>query len=138
MTRAPLPTAPISVGPITLDPNARTVTVGLGEPARLTPMHVAILYELMRKPGRVFSAESLVLLTHGDDPQVFGDVVSVHICNIRKALRQAGAPDAIETKWGDGWSFTPHDPCVTRSFTAKQWAAIERAVEAESARVGLI
>lgn len=70
---------------------------------RLTRTECAILKLLMQNPTQVIT--KTVLLDHigTDTPDGMETSLGVHISNLRKKLREADVPDAIETVWGIGF-----------------------------------
>lgn len=73
-----------------------------GEPLPLTPSELKLLAHLARTPGRAASRSELyeAALPEGDG---FDRAVDVHIANLRRKLRDAGADDPIETVRGVGY-----------------------------------
>lgn len=88
----------LSVGAITLDPLARSVTCG-GKPVELAPREFALLHELMLQAGRVLSKEQLEERIYAWGGEVGSNAVEVHIHHLRRKL----APDAIRTVRGVGY-----------------------------------
>ncbi len=75
-------------------------------PVELTVKEFDLIEFFMKKPGKVFSRESLLNLVWGYDYQ--GDIrtVDVHIRRLREKLEQNPAsPEYILTKWGVGYYF---------------------------------
>ncbi len=69
----------------------------------LTGQEFRIIAALIREPEKVFSREELYLAAW--DEEYIGDdrALNVHISNLRKKLRDAGAPPLVETVWGLGF-----------------------------------
>ena len=105
-------TAPIEeqvrrFGDLTVDPQAREVTLG-GRIVELTRTEFDILEVLSSEPRRVFSRRALVADVWGTD--WFGDdhLVDVHIAHIRAKLADDGAaPRYIATVRGVGYRMGP-------------------------------
>ncbi|MCV7191905.1 response regulator transcription factor [Mycolicibacterium brumae] len=95
--------APISIGAITIDSDAWTVTLD-GAPVELTPTEFHILAALANRPNLVLSRRQLVDLVWGED--WFGEerLVDVHVGRLRRKLRDhAGDPRYIITVRGVGY-----------------------------------
>ena len=72
-------------------------------PARLTRTEFAILKLLMQNPRQVVT-KSLLLEKIGEDtPDCVESSLKVHVSNLRRKLREAGAGDIIESVWGIGF-----------------------------------
>jgi hypothetical protein len=83
----------------------------------LAPVSCAILAALVRRSPAVMTFDALLtaradgMLQRGLWPKqdAIPKLVNVHICHVRRAFREAGAPDeVIQTIWGTGYSCTPH------------------------------
>ncbi|MBE9129083.1 response regulator transcription factor [Coleofasciculus sp. LEGE 07092] len=88
---------------LSLNPSSCEVTYA-GQPLHLTPKEYALLELFLRNSNRVLS-RSIILdrLWSFDDPPG-EDAVKVHIKDLRKKLRIAGAPpDLIQTVYGLGY-----------------------------------
>jgi DNA-binding response OmpR family regulator len=104
-----------TIGDLTVDPAARTVSVG-GRPVELTTLEFELLLALVRDPGVVVTRQQLLDAAWGVD--FFGDdhVLDVHIANLRRKL--AGEPAAgndpssasrVQTVRGVGFRFARED-----------------------------
>lgn len=92
-------------GSISLDTERRQAYRD-GEPVELTAKEFDLIEFFMKKPGKVFSRESLLDLVWGYDYQ--GDIrtVDVHIRRLREKLEpNPSSPAYILTKWGVGYYF---------------------------------
>lgn len=89
-------------GNIALDPEGRTVFVE-DRPVRLTRTEFAVLMLLMQDPRRVVSKSRLLERLSGETPDCVESSLKVHVSNLRKKLREAGAGDVIEAVWGIGF-----------------------------------
>ena len=89
-------------GPLRLDPDARQVFVGESE-IRLTPTEYAILRLLMSNPTQVMTKSLLLGRLSEDTPDCTEGSLKMHVSNLRKKLRDAGASDPIEAVWGIGF-----------------------------------
>jgi len=89
-------------GPLCLDTAARTLSSD-GAPVRLTRTEYAILKLLMQNPGQVVTKSQLLEQVGEDTPDCVEGSLKVHVSNLRKKLRDAGAGDCIEAVWGIGF-----------------------------------
>ena len=92
-------------GSISLDTERRQAYRD-GVPVELTAKEFDLIEFFMKKPGKVFSRESLLDLVWGYDYQ--GDIrtVDVHIRRLREKLEpNPASPAYILTKWGVGYYF---------------------------------
>jgi DNA-binding response OmpR family regulator len=88
----------IEHGPITLDPQAREVTLK-GEPVALAPREFDLLAKLLENPGRVVSRESLEQTLYGWDEEVESNAIEVHVHHLRRKLGR----ETIRTLRGVGY-----------------------------------
>jgi DNA-binding response OmpR family regulator len=99
--------APVSVGDLTVDPVAHTVTVG-GQPVDLPPREFDLLYALALQPGRVISVDELVTRLWGPEYEGESQVVYVHVRWLRAKLeRNPNSPQRIVTVRGVGYKLEP-------------------------------
>ena len=89
-------------GPLRLDRTARQVFVN-GAEVRLTPTEYAILKLLMTNPTQVMTKSLLLERLSEDTPDCTEGSLKMHVSNLRKKLRDAGAGDPIEAVWGIGF-----------------------------------
>ena len=90
----------LSVGDIVLSPSHREVTVA-GEPLKLTLREFDLLEYLMRKPGVVFTRESLLQSVWGWDFDGGSRTVDVHVQTLRQKLGEhASAIETLRQKLG--------------------------------------
>ena len=92
----------LTCGPLRLDRTARQAFVS-GTEVRLTPTEYAILKLLMSNPSRVVTKSLLLERLSGDTPDCTEGSLKMHVSNLRKKLRDAGADDPIESVWGIGF-----------------------------------
>ena len=92
----------MALGPLRLDPNTRQVSVKEAE-VRLTPTEYAILKLLMANPSQVVTKSLLLERLSADTPDCTDGSLKMHVSNLRKKLRDAGADDPIEAVWGIGF-----------------------------------
>ncbi len=91
----------LTLGPISLEPETREVTVD-GVEVLLTVTEFDLLLALMRKPGRVLSREQLLSQVWGYEAAAGTRTVDVHVGQVRAKLGAAG--DLIRTVRGVGYS----------------------------------
>lgn len=85
----------------------RHVAMLEGAPVPLTPPEVEVLAVLAREPGRVWERGELVGEVWGGDFIESDFLVDVHIANLRRKLRKAGAgSDRIRTVEGTAYALT--------------------------------
>ncbi|MFG1802796.1 response regulator transcription factor [Micromonospora carbonacea] len=92
---------PRTLGPVTLDPTRRTVTVS-GAPVQLTSTEFDLLAHLMARPGRVFTREELLAGVWGYAAHSGTRTVDVHVAQVRAKL--GGAAGVIRTHRGVGYA----------------------------------
>ena len=92
-----------TVGPITLDEEAKTVTVD-GEGVTLTPIEFGILALLIAHPGRIYSSTQIYELVWKDTALGADNAVSVHIRHLRQKLEiNPSEPRYLKVVWGLGY-----------------------------------
>ncbi len=89
---------------LVIDPARRRVAVRGAELA-LTRREFDVLITLAAHPGVVRTKAQLLDAVWGDEARVDGEVVTVAVSRLRRALAGAGMPDAIETLRGIGYRF---------------------------------
>jgi two-component system, OmpR family, response regulator len=89
------------LGPVTLDPGRRVVTVQ-GTAVNLTPTEFDLLAHLMNRPGRVFTREELLASVWGYAAHAGTRTVDVHVAQVRGKLGDDGA--IIRTVRGVGYT----------------------------------
>jgi two-component system OmpR family response regulator len=92
---------PKVLGPVTLDPGRRLVTVD-GAPLTLTPTEFDLLGHLLGRPGRVFTREELLASVWGYASAAGTRTVDVHVAQVRAKL--GGAAALIRTVRGVGYT----------------------------------
>ncbi len=93
---------------ITLDTATRQVSV-CDTRVRLTKTEYAILKLLMLNPAQVITRTSILERISDDTPDCVESSLKVHICNLRRKLKEVSGKDYIEAVWGIGFklkSFT--------------------------------
>ena len=95
----------LTIGPITLDLNARNAYRD-GVLAELTAKEFDVIEFLMRNPNRVYSREALLDTIWAYEYRSDIRTVAVHIRRLREKLELNPAePQYIMTKWGVGYYF---------------------------------
>jgi len=96
-------------GGVRLDPARHEARVG-SRRVDLTPREFALLYALMRAPGRAFTREELIARSLGPDFAGLDRTIDVHVRNLRRKIEaDASRPRRIETVTGVGYRFTEGD-----------------------------
>jgi DNA-binding response OmpR family regulator len=99
----PPATAPVTVGPLRLEPDARRAALGAA-PLTLTPVEYDILLSLARNVDRVKTREQLLLEVAERDFEVFDRSIDVHVSSLRRKLGDDPKnPTFIETVRGAGY-----------------------------------
>jgi DNA-binding response OmpR family regulator len=98
--------APITSGPLTVDPVRREVTVG-GEPVHLTVREFDLLLFLARHPDRPFTRSQLLEQIWGITYEGYDRTIDSHVQRLRAKIEaDAGAPEHVRTVWGVGYKFS--------------------------------
>jgi DNA-binding response OmpR family regulator len=92
----------IRVGPVCVDTSRREVTVK-GRSIILRRKEYELLSLFVRKPGRLWTRESLISALWGDDVVVTPNTLESHIKTLRSCLGACGI--MIETQRGEGYRF---------------------------------
>jgi two-component system response regulator MprA len=92
----------VALGPIEVRPASRLV-IASGREIPLTAREFDILEVLVRHRGRVVTRSNLLIAVWGDDEST-GESLDVLLTRLRRKLAEAGAPDAIRTHRGVGYS----------------------------------
>jgi len=84
-----------------------------------TPAEYAILAYIVGRGDNGASYDGMYAAAYShrlecDQPQP--EIIKVHICKIRKKLREAGLGCSIKSAWGRGYTFVP-DPSLKRRDT---------------------
>ena len=96
------PPETLTVGGITLDDDARAVTVN-DEPVSLTPLEYDILKFLMQHPCKVFSPQEIYRQVWREPPAAENSV-AVHIRHIREKIEvDPSNPRYVTVVWGKGY-----------------------------------
>lgn len=87
---------------IALAPETREATVD-GGAVCLTRTEYGILKLLMQNPRQVITKSQLLEQLSMDTPDCVESSLKVHVSNLRRKLREAGAGEVIEAVWGIGF-----------------------------------
>ena len=90
-------------GGVVLDPATHAVTVGDAS-AVLTPTEFRLLAALAARPGTVLRRAQLVAAAWPDGAIVHDNTLDAYVARIRRKLRDLGAPEAVETRRGVGYT----------------------------------
>jgi len=102
-----LEAAAITVGDLTIDPGAHTVTLG-GQPVELRPREFDLLHALALHPNSVVSVDGLLTTVWGAEFIGEPQVVYVHIRWLRKRIEaNPDEPQRIVTVHGVGYKLIP-------------------------------
>jgi two-component system phosphate regulon response regulator OmpR len=102
--------APLRLGKLTLDTDARTLSTEAGE-IPLTNIEFRLLLELVRHPGVALSREALTRAAQVGNYRPLERAVDVQIARLRRKLRQADRnAQWIVTARGEGYVWAPPKP----------------------------
>jgi DNA-binding response OmpR family regulator len=94
-----------SAAHVQLDPERREAVVR-GTPVELTRQEFDLLYQLVRRPGIVYSRAALLQNVWSDDTYVTERTVDTVISRLRRKIeRDPQDPELILTAWGVGYKF---------------------------------
>jgi DNA-binding response OmpR family regulator len=94
---------PVKVGPLLIDPSARSVTLS-GRAVDLTAYEFALLHALAERAGRILSREQLMEFARGSAEDAFDRSVDVHVSRLRQKLGDdPKRPRLIKTVRGAGY-----------------------------------
>ncbi len=99
----------LEFGKLVLVPESHRVLVN-DEPVKLGPTEYALLKYFMEHAERVYSRNQLLDNVWGRSTCVEERTVDVHILRLRKALREFGLDDYIQTVRGAGYRFSVPEP----------------------------
>lgn len=85
-----------------LDPEKREASVN-GAAVHLTRTEFGILKLLMQNPGQVIPKSRMLDQLSIETPDCMESSLKVHVSNLRRKLREAGAGEVIEAVWGIGF-----------------------------------
>lgn len=90
----PLLESAVTIGGITVDFAAHTVTLGV-QPVPLSPKEYALLETLVRNRGQVLTRDVLLERVWGSEADPAGNVVELYIHYLRRKLDSAGGDSSI-------------------------------------------
>lgn len=94
---------------LVLDLGRRTAVAG-GQPLTLTPREFDLLWFLAQHPHQVLTRDILLDRVWGMDYEGDGRTVDVHVTRLRqKLLKSPALYEYLETVWGQGYRFRPHE-----------------------------
>lgn len=96
---------PVKVGDLTLDPEARLVTVS-NNPVSLGPTEYRLLEFFVNHQNRAYTRDQLLNNVWGSNVYIDERTIDVHIRRLRKALTPHGFESHIQTVRGFGYRFT--------------------------------
>ena len=102
---------------LVIDPNAMEVELD-GERIEVTSIEFRLLHALMRRPGRVFSRDELIIALHADnDPGILDRTIDVHVGRLRRKLGdRPTSPRFLGTVRSFGYKFiSPVDTRATKA-----------------------
>jgi DNA-binding response OmpR family regulator len=101
--RAEQPSAVLTVGDLSIDPEQRSVTVG-DTPVELTRSEFDLLALMAASPGRVYSRLQLLEAISGDAFDGYERTIDAHVKNIRRKLGEDSRdPRHVRTVFGVGY-----------------------------------
>ena len=92
----------LNFGSVKFDPAKRELTVR-GEPITVTARELAVIAQLLRRPGRVVSKQQMIDSLYTWDQDVNPSMIEVFISRIRRKLEKADAGIAIRALRGLGY-----------------------------------
>lgn len=92
-----------------LDPASREVSAE-GREVRLTRTEYAILKLLLQNPDQVIAKSVLLDRISADTPDCTESSLKMHVSNLRRKLRDAGAGECIASVWGIGFKLAEEEP----------------------------
>ena len=99
----------LACGDIRLDPATRTVWRG-AVVLPLTPREMALLHELLLRPGEVVTRTELLERVWDEHYEGTSNIVDSHVANLRRKLELPGLRDPIETVRGHGFRIIDPQP----------------------------
>ncbi len=92
-----------SARPMEVDDERMEIRVH-GRRLDLTPMEFRLLRLFAQRPGRIFSRDQLIEMTHDDPAASFDRSVDTHVKNLRRKMLEVGAGDlSIHSVYGVGY-----------------------------------
>ena len=108
--RRPSPAAArLCHGALSLDLQTRAVEAA-GRSVRQSRTEFAILKLLLSNPQQVVTKSQLLEHIAADTPDCVESSLKVHVSNLRRKLRDAGAGECIASVWGIGFKLAEEEP----------------------------
>jgi DNA-binding response OmpR family regulator len=92
----------IHIGDLCIDTASRMAAFS-GHPLSLTASEFSVLEYFIRNRGRVVTPNKLIDQLHDASTGITRNAIEVHIYNLRRKLKSAGAPPLIHTRRGFGY-----------------------------------
>jgi len=93
----------IRIGGLEINDDQKSLSVD-GQPVVLTPIEYGIIWQLMQKPGKVFSSRELYRQVWKESPVGAESTVAVHIRHLREKLEiNPAEPRYLKVVWGQGY-----------------------------------
>lgn len=100
----PLDAGPVSAGQLRLDPEQRTLQLGVATPIRLTPLELKAMQLMMVVPGRTVTAEKLLLHLWGRATGRERRTLKQLVYRLRQKIEvDASSPEILQTTPGAGY-----------------------------------
>ena len=103
--RQPLAAPVITVGPLSVEPRTRRVSVGQRE-VRLTAKEYALLEYLARRAGDVVSRGDIAEHVWDEHHDSLSNIVDVYVQRLRRKLDAGADESMIRTRRGEGYQLT--------------------------------
>ena len=93
----------IRIGGLEINDDQKSLSVD-GQPVVLTPIEYGIIWQLMQKPGKVFSSRDLYRQVWKECPVGAESTVAVHIRHLREKIEiNPAEPRYLKVVWGQGY-----------------------------------
>ena len=93
----------IRIGGLEINDDQKSLSVD-GQPVVLTPIEYGIIWQLMQKPGKVFSSRELYRQVWKENPVGAESTVAVHIRHLREKIEiNPAEPRYLKVVWGQGY-----------------------------------
>lgn len=93
----------IRIGGLEINDDQKSLSVD-GQPIVLTPIEYGIIWQLMQKPGKVFSSRELYRQVWKECPVGAESTVAVHIRHLREKIEiNPAEPRYLKVVWGQGY-----------------------------------
>jgi DNA-binding response OmpR family regulator len=100
----PLDAGPVTAGQLRLDPEQRSLQLGVAPPIRLTPLELKAMQLLMVTPGRTVTAEKMLLHLWGRATARERRTLKQLVYRLRQKVEtDASSPEILQTTPGAGY-----------------------------------